>query len=356
MSIRKILITGASGYIGSNVIRYLQEYNELHNISSACAQKAESSQRQTETVQAGTPQSLTTLYQIDTLSLRETDWEEYDFSGYTCVLHLAGKAHADIDKLSEAEKQEYYKVNCDLAVRVAGMAKAAGVPQFIYMSSVIVYGDSAGVGYTKHITAATEPTPANFYGDSKWQAEQELVKLADWKAWDGTVGRAVAGEKVHCDRNVQDGGFQVAIVRSPMVYGQGSKGNFPMLVKIAERTPIFPKIQNERSMIYIENLTEFLRLLIDSGQGGIYLPQNAEYTTTAEMVHRIGACKGKHIHLMGVMNPFVRLAGACPGKVGKLANKAFGSLTIEQGLTGDITGYQRYSVEESIERSVLHIA
>ncbi len=296
---KKILITGASGYIGSNLVQYLKDFSKQQE----------------------------TGYLVDTLSLRKPEWEKTDFTGYDSVIHLAGKAHADISHMTESEQAEYYAVNCDLATRVAERAKEAEVAQFIYMSSVIVYGDSAPVGERRHITKDTEPAPSNFYGDSKRRAEQKLQELAD----------------AH---------FQVALVRSPMVYGPGSKGNFPMLLKMAKRLPIFPDIANERSMIYIGNLTEFLRLLAESKEGGIFLPQNNVYASTTELVSRMAKTLGRKIHCLKILNPAVRLGAAFPGKVGKLVNKAFGSLTIEQGLTGNITGYQIYSLQESIDASV----
>lgn len=302
---KRILITGASGYIGTNVERYLMKYNTNEGREA---------------------------YRVDTLSLRDASWENYDFAPYDTILHLAGKAHADIGHVSEKTKQEYYEINCELAVRTAAKAKARGVPQFVYMSSVIIYGDSAKVGERKHITADTKPTPANFYGDSKWQAEKRLRELENGEMSDG------------------EDTFHVAIVRPPMVYGEGSKGNFPLLVKLAEKLPVFPDVKNERSMIYIDNLSEFLRLLIDSGQGGIYLPQNTEYVTTAEMVKAIGEALGKEVRLLKVLNPFVKLASKMPGKIGGMANKAFGSLTIEKG--SDIPDYRVVDFEESIRRSI----
>ncbi len=307
---KRILITGATGYIGTSVERYLMEYNAREGRE---------------------------FYRVDTLSLREPAWENCDFSSYDAILHMAGKAHADIGHVSQQVQQEYYDVNCELAVRTAKKAKEQGVPQFVYLSSVIVYGDSAKVGEKKHITAATEAIPASFYGDSKLQAERKLRDL------EGTA--------------IENPGFRVAIVRPPMVYGKGSKGNFPLLVRLAEKMPIFPNICNERSMIYIGNLAEFLRLLVEGGQGGIYLPQNAEYVTTAEMVKAIGEVRGKKIRFIKALNPFVKLASKMPGKIGGLANKAFGSMTIDKDFGTDIpenriVGYQIYDFETSIQESV----
>lgn len=298
---KRILITGVNSYVGNSVERYLMEYN--------AAQGRE-------------------WYRVDKITLRDETWENTSFGTYDAILHVAGIAHADIGRVSEETKALYYQVNCELAVKVAEKAKGEGVSQFIYLSSVIVYGDSAGAGGQKHIMSDTVPQPSNFYGDSKYQAELKLQKL-------------------------QAGDFHIAIIRPPMIYGRGSKGNFPTLVKMADKLPFFPSMQNQRSMLYVENLSEFIRLLTESGQGGTFFPQNSEYVTTAQLVRAIGEAKGRNIRLLGVLNPLVKLASKVPGRIGGMANKAFGSLTIDQGLSNrGITGYRVCSLEESIKRSV----
>ena len=297
---KRILITGAGSYIGTSVERYLQEYN--------AAQGRE-------------------MYRIDTISLLEESWKNYDFAPYDTIFHVAGTAHADVGNVSEETKDLYYRVNRDLAYETAQKARKQGVKQFIYMSSVIVYGDSAPVGQKKHITEQTPLSPANFYGDSKKQAEEVLLPLTNDT-------------------------FQVAVLRPPMIYGKNSKGNYPLLAKLAGIAPVFPDILNERSMLYVENLAEFVRLLVESGKGGIFFPQNAEYTTTSQMVKAIGQVKGKKVRLWKVLNPLVTLASHVPGKIGGLVNKAFGSLTIDQSLSRkDFDGYQIFSLEESIRRT-----
>lgn len=296
---KRILITGANSYIGTNVEQYLAKYNAGQGYEH---------------------------YRVDTISQKEESWKNYSFAAYDVVFDVTGIAHADIGKVTEEQKALYYRVNCDLAVETAKKAKAEGVKQFIYMSSIIVYGDSAPVGQDKLITAQTKPEPANFYGDSKWQAEKKLTPL-------------------------NDDGFQVAILRPPFIYGVGSKGNYPVLVKLAKKLPIFPVIDNKRSMLYIENLCEFVRLLIESGGGGVFFPQNAEYATTSEMVRCIAQIHGKRLWMCRALNPFVKMAAKCPGKVGRLANKAFGSLRYEQGMSVALSTYQIYGLHESVERT-----
>lgn len=297
---KKILITGKNSYLGNAVEQYILDRQ---------AAKGEES------------------WQMDRISLRGDAWKKESFSGYDTVLHMAGMAHADVGKVSDETKALYYHINRDLTLQAAQKAKADGVRQFIYMSSVIIYGDSAPVGKQKHITAETPPAPANFYGDSKYQAERQLRKL-------------------------QAADFRVAIVRAPMIYGKGCKGNFSVLVKLAARMPVFPALGNQRSMLYVENLAEFLRLLMEAGTGGTFFPQNAEYVRTDEMVRLIGKTMGRRIRLWRMLNPFVKLASKVPGRIGGLADKAFGSLTVDRELSSrEITGYQICSLEESIRRS-----
>lgn len=297
-SMKRILITGANSYIGTSLERYLLEYNDLQGRE---------------------------LYRVDTVSQRDSRWEAHDLRGYDAVFQASGIAHADTGAVSRERQALYYQVNCDLAVHTAQKAQAAGVGLFIYPSSVIVYGDSAPYGKTRMITAQTPAECAHFYGDSKIRAEEALRRL--------------------------EAGMQVAILRLPMVYGRGSKGNYPLLAKLAGRLPFFPDVKNQRSMIYIENLCEFIRQRIEEGKGGLYFPQNPEYTTTSRMVQEIAAARGKKLRLLKIMNPLVALASHVPGKIGNMANKAFGSLTVDRAMSGDVEGYCLYDLRESIRRT-----
>lgn len=296
---KRILITGAGSYLGTNVEAYLNQYSRLHE---------------------------KTQYQVDTVSQRGEAWKELDFSVYDSVFHVTGIAHADVAKVTEKEKEAYYLINCDLAAETARKAKDAGVKQFIYMSSIIVYGESAPIGKKKRLSKDSKPAPVNFYGDSKWQAERSLRKM-------------------------QTEDFRVAIVRAPFLYGKGCKGNYVQLAKMARKLPVFPALKNERSMLYIENFCEFIRLLAESEKGGVFYPQNKEYSSTDEMVRIIAACHGKKIRLCRWLNPFVKIAAKCPGKIGALAGKAFGNISYEQSISHEIGDYQLYDFGESIKRT-----
>ena len=292
---KRVLITGANSYIGVSFEKYAKEHysNEL---------------------------------MVETVDMIDGSWRKKDFSSYDVVFHVAGLAHADVGKVDEETKKKYYAVNTDLAIETCKKAKEEGVKQFVFMSSAIVYGDSAPYGKTKRITAETEPSPANFYGDSKWQADKGV-------------------------RALMDDNYIVTVLRPPMIYGKGSKGNYPTLAKMAKKLPVFPDVQNERSMLYIENLCEFLCQVMILGEGGVFWPQNAEYTRTSEMVKLIAQVSGHKMVVSKGWNWVVGIARIIPGKIKGLTNKAFGNMSYDQSMSRCDFNYQLVGLRTSIERT-----
>lgn len=286
---KKVLITGANSYIGTSFERYAKE-NYPNELS------------------------------IDTVDMKDGSWRNKDFSNYDIVYHVAGIAHADVGKVDEETKRKYYEINTKLAIKTAKKAKKEGVKQFVFMSSMIVYGKQS------YITPTTNPRPGNFYGDSKWRADKGVRRLAD-------------------------DNFIVTVLRPPMIYGRGSKGNYPTLAKMAKRLPVFPDIKNERSMLYIENLCEFLCQVMIRGEGGIFWPQNAEYSSTTELVRMIAKAHNHKICISKLWNILVMSAVMMPGKPRALANKAFGSMSYEQGMSECEFQYQQVDLGKSIERT-----
>lgn len=290
---KKVLITGANSYIGTSFENWITE-NCPEEISCT------------------------------TIDMRTSAWRDFSFTGYDSIFHVAGIAHADVGKVSLKEQKLYYEVNCDLAIECAKKAKAEGVRQFLYMSSIIVYGESAGVGKEKVITKDTPLSPANFYGDSKKKAEEGLLPLSD-------------------------ASFKVVILRPPMIYGKGSKGNYPLLAQMAKKLPLFPKIENQRSMLYIGNLCCFVALVIKNEEQGIFFPQNTSYVNTSDMVKEIATVHGRTLRMTGFANPLIRLIGRTKGKLGSLVNKAFGNMVYEKSLSEYKDDYQRYDLQESLQ-------
>lgn len=275
---KKILITGANSYIGTNLKRWLGKYPDK--------------------------------YYVDTVSTRGDAWKNKDFSEFDVVFHVAGIAH-----IKETKKNQdlYYKVNRDLAFEIAKKAKANGVKQFIFLSSMSVYGIENGV-----IDENTPLNPQGNYGISKLQAEELILPL-------------------------DDDSFKVAVLRPPMIYGKGCKGNYPRLAKLTLKTPIFPDVDNKRSMIYIDNLSEFVRLIIDSCINGMFFPQNSEYVNTSEMVKLIAKAHGKKIRITKLFNPLLSLLNL------SIVNKVFGDLVYKKELSAFNNQYNVYSFLDSIK-------
>jgi UDP-glucose 4-epimerase len=283
--VKKILITGANSYIGTSFEKWVSQWPDK--------------------------------YIVDTLDMKNQKWKEYDFSKYDVIFHVAGIAHISTDPKME---ELYYKVNRDLTIETAKKAKAEGVKQFIFMSSIIVYGDSSHINHKRVIDKNTVPTPSNFYGRSKLQAEEGILPL-------------------------QDDNFNVVVIRPPMIFGKGSKGNYPKLSKVARKLPMFPDIKNERSMLHIDNLCEFIRLMIDNNEKGIFYPQNKEYVGTSQLVKLIAEAHGKKVMLTKAFNPLLKLMG----KKVRIINKVFGNLVYEKSMSEYKVEYRIRDLKEAVK-------
>lgn len=280
---KRILITGKNSYIGTSLENWLMREPDK--------------------------------YKVDTVAMKDGSWKEKDFSEYDVVFHVAGIAHVSSDPKME---DLYYKVNRDLTIETAEKAKAEGVKQFIFMSSIIVYGDSSSS--KRVIDRNTVPTPSNFYGNSKLQAEEGIKEL-------------------------ETDDYKIVVLRPPMIYGKGSKGNYPRLANLAKKIPIFPDINNERSMLHIDNLCEFIKVMIEYEETGLYFPQNKKYVNTSELVRTIAEAHGKKIWMISWMNWFIRMMFG----IG-IVNKVFGNLVYEKSISDyDKANYRIRTFKESIE-------
>jgi len=284
---KKILITGANSYIGVSVERYLQQWPER--------------------------------YSVDTVDMIDGIWREKSFRGYDAVLHVAGLVHQPKTKNDPAEADRYDRINHLLAVETAQKARSEGVKQFLFLSSASVYGLNAPVGKVVMITRDTPLNPTDNYGISKLHAEEGLQKL-------------------------RDGLFKVAILRPPMIYGKGCRGNYQTMAKLAKKLPVFPWVENQRSMLYMENLAEFIRLLIDDEAEGVFCPQNNEYVNTSDMVNLIAHANGKGILMLRGFTWTLKLLRSVTG----LVDKAFGSLCYDFALSRYNKDYCVKNLQESI--------
>ena len=284
---KKILITGANSYIGISVENHLKQWPDK--------------------------------YRVDTVDMIDGSWKEKSFAGYDAVFHVAGIVHQEKAKNDPEQAELYDRVNTRLAVETAEKAKADGVKQFIFMSSASVYGLSAPIGKVVMITKDTPLHPVDNYGISKARAEEGLRVLADEQ-------------------------FKLAILRPPMIYGKGCKGNYCTMAKLAKKLPVFPYVKNQRSMLYIENMAEFVRLLVDDEAEGIFCPQNNEYTNTSDMVNLIAHANGKGILMIKGFTWALKLLKPFAG----IVDKAFGSLCYDFELSKYPKDYCVKTLQESI--------
>ena len=285
---KKVLITGAGSYVGESVRRYILS-------------------------------KMPGEYQIDAVDTMGDNWKKADYSQYEVVFHVAGIAHVNADPKMEPL---YYKVNRDLTIEVARHAQEAGVKQFIFMSSQIVFHESQSLK-TEVLTAETKPNPNGFYGDSKLQAEEGLKAL-----------RAEGGQMKMC------------ILRPCMIYGPNAKGNFPRLAKLARKTPVFPAWHNKRSMLYVDNLAEFVLQAMERELEGTFYPQNRELADTVEIIRYFAKAAGHRVWITKLLNPFVWLGSFVLQPI----NKMFATYYYDPAMSAMDFDYQLVSFEESLRR------
>lgn len=279
----ELLLTGASGFIGSNV-------------------------------RAQMPDSI----RVTPLSVRNDDWRNADFSRFDAVLHAAGIAHVlDGSMMGEA----YHEVNCVRTLEIAEKAKKAGVGLFVFLSSIIVFGAPTPAGVHAPITPQTAPNPENAYGKSKLDAENGL-------------------------RAMEADSFRVAILRLPMVYGRGCKGNYTRLASLARKCPLFPAFDNRRSMLYIENLTSLIAKIVFDCPSGTYHPRDGVSRSTGEIARAICAAHGKKCVQTRLLAPAVRLMGK-----GGIVRRAFGDQEYASDMPDYPANYRAFDFESAIRKT-----
>jgi len=260
---KKILITGVNSYIGTSFKQWVSKFPDL--------------------------------YIVNSISVRDANWKEMSFVGYDVILHTAAIVH-----VKENFTDKYFEVNRDLTVELAKKAKKEGVKQFIFLSTMGVYGTETG-----SITHDTIPVPKTPYAKSKYEAEQLLKRLGN-------------------------NDFKIAILRPPIVYGNNSPGNYSRLSNLVLKLPFFPLIENQRSMIYIDNLSEFIRILINNEIEGLFFPQNKDYVNTTQLAKLIAKAHQKNLKVTRIFNWIISFGL----RKSKTFKKVFGSFVYDKGMIG----------------------
>lgn len=276
----QILITGENGYISNSLKRYFT----------------------TESVNK----------KIILKSIRKENLSFIELKGINVLIHPAAIVHR---KESSLSKEIYFEVNTELTVELAKKAKEAGVQQFVFFSTMAVYGDVQGC-----IDEKSEVAPISLYGKSKLWAEIELMKL-------------------------ESANFKIAIIRPPMVYGFNCPGNYRILSKLTKKICFFPDIQNKRSMIFIDNLCEHVLQIINNKDSGIFHPQDERYVNTSYMVKKIAEISNRKLRINKLIGIFL---GILIGHT-NIYQKIFGDLYYASNLSNyNGNTYQKYDLSKAI--------
>ena len=207
-------------------------------------------------------------YKCFHLDLRDDGWRDFCFDGVDAIVHVSAIVHQQ--KCDDWES--YKRVNVDLTQNLAEHAKSCGVPQFVFLSTMAVYGKGKSLSPI-YITEDTEADPKSLYGRSKYMAEEKLRELADER-------------------------FTVSIVRPTNIYGPGCSGNYiPAFMTVASRLPVIPDCYQEvkQGLLYIDNLSELLRLVIENKSEGLFLPQDSPTLSSFELLAAMRRALGKNV-------------------------------------------------------------
>ena len=247
-----VLVTGASGFIGRHLIPALESGGWTVRRALRFTTGAENE------------------VLIDTIG-SETSWER-SLVGVDSVVHLAARVHHPYE---EHARELYQEINVEGTLRLARSAADAGVRRFVFISTILVNGRSTdGRG---PINEDDELTPRGLYGVSKAVAETRLRKLS------------------------QNSGMQITVIRPPLVYGAGAKGNFQLLTRVVQRgIPLpFASINNRRAFVAVENLASFIQQRLSDANEGyeVFLVADDEQVSTPEFVRRLAKAAGASSHL-----------------------------------------------------------
>ena len=280
---KRIIITGPNGYLA----------NQLNKLLGAAG------------------------HEVMLLGVRTDEWKSADFSKADAVIHCAALVHKNE---KEHSLEEYRAVNTELTAAVAEKAKREGVGLFVFFSTIAVYGTGSSCFRKICITADTPCAPKRKYAISKYEAEQRLLGM-------------------------QSDHFRVAILRPPFIYGNGCPGNYDRLRKLVLKFGMIPKLENQYSMIDVGTLCSLVKGIVESGRGGLFLPQNDPVRSTWELAREIARCHNRRVVCTKLLNPLIKLASL----VVKPLNKAFGSEYYDPALSRiESVAYEAVSFSESV--------
>jgi len=304
----KIMLTGANGFVGSALKAELVSGSGIHLVTAV-----RRGRKSPDCVAVGN---------ID----GGTDFSEA-LAGVDVVIHAAARAHIMRDEVDDP-LAEYRKVNVEGTLNLARQAVSAGVRRFVFLSSIKVDGEATAPGNPFH--ADDVPSPEDAYGISKLEAEQGLILLA------------------------AETDMEMVIIRSPLVYGPGVKGNFASMIKLIERGVPLPlgAIYNKRSLVGIGNLVDLIIRCINypAAANQVFLAGDGEDISTTELLRGVGRAMGKPARLIPVPAGLLQLGATLLGRKA-MAQRLLGSLQVDISKTCELLDWKPpYTVEEGLRR------
>lgn len=305
-----ILLTGATGFLGSVLVRALSRRKDMSLAVALRTQK---------------PSLCSTTHVVGECSA-DTGWSAA-LAGQQVVIHAAARAHIMKDEVPDP-LAEYRRVNVDGTLNLARQAAAAGVKRFIFISSIKVNGEATALG--RPFTANAVSAPEDPYGISKLEAEQGLMQLA------------------------AETGMEVVIIRPPLVYGPGVKGNFASMIKLVEKGIPLPlgAVGNKRSLVGVDNLVDLIIRCIahPAAANQVFLAGDGADLSTTELLRSVGRAMGKPARLIPVPAGMLQLGATLLGKKA-MAQRLLGSLQVDVSKTCELLDWKPpYTVEEGLRR------
>lgn len=287
----KIMVTGASGFVGRALCAEL--INRGQSVRAAIRAQANMDVIGCE---------VTRISEISA----DTDWTDA-LSDVSTVIHLAARVHVMRDSAQDP-LEEFRRVNVAGTEKLARSAVARGVKRLVYVSSIKVNGEATNEA--GRFTESDEPSPQDPYGVSKMEAERSLMDIA------------------------KETGLEVVIVRPPLVYGAGVKGNFAQMLKVLQKGVPLPlaTVYNKRSLIYVGNLVDALIVCAShpAAAGRTYLVCDGDDISTPDLLRQLGVAMNHPARLFGFPPVWLRLAGKLVRRSDQV-ERLLGSLCVDSG-------------------------
>lgn len=306
----KILLTGATGFLGKHLSTCIAQRKPFE---LCCAVRS--------------PGSCTVGHEVVTGELSTATNFRSALAGVNVVVHAAARAHIMNEEVVDPLR-EYRRVNVDGTLNLARQAAAEGVDRFIFVSSIKVNGELSS--QPKPFSPNDTPAPEDAYGISKWEAEQGLKTIA------------------------KETGMEVVIIRPPLVYGPGVKGNFASMVKLVRKGVPLPlgSIRNRRSLVAVDNLVDFIVTCIDhpAAANQVFMVSDGEDVSTSELLRELGKAMGKPARLVPVPTGLLMLGATVLGKKA-VACRVLGSLQVDISDAEALLGWKPpVSLKEGLRR------